>query len=162
MELALKYMLKQYNPVRPRRSLGSGLLVVPRIKSKQAEEAFSHYAPRIRISHPLQLLNPGWTLSASVRLFIYLWYCFNFELSCFLPTVYSTLNLPLCMKHAYDHSQSTVKWCLDLWWSSRPQREVMHMTPHSLFSSWVMMLFQKNMFRWCHSAARVRSPEAAA
>ena len=46
MELALNMtdMLEQYNPARPLRSLGRGLLVVPRAKSKQGEAAFSHYA----------------------------------------------------------------------------------------------------------------------
>lgn len=36
--------LKQYNPASPLRSLGSGLLVVPRAKSKQVEVAFRRYA----------------------------------------------------------------------------------------------------------------------
>lgn len=37
-------MLERYNPAKPLRSLGSGLLVVPAAKSKQGEVAFSHYA----------------------------------------------------------------------------------------------------------------------
>lgn len=39
-------MLEQYNPTRSLRSSDSGLLVVPRVKSRQGEMAFSYYAAK--------------------------------------------------------------------------------------------------------------------
>uniref|UniRef100_A0A3B3DKG4 Reverse transcriptase domain-containing protein n=1 Tax=Oryzias melastigma TaxID=30732 RepID=A0A3B3DKG4_ORYME len=48
--LAPKYMtdlLTQYVPARPLRSSGSGLLSVPRVRTKHGEAAFSFYAPQI-------------------------------------------------------------------------------------------------------------------
>ena len=37
-------LLPRYEPSRPLRSSGSGLLIVPRIKTKHGKAAFSHYA----------------------------------------------------------------------------------------------------------------------
>lgn len=59
-------MLVQYNPARPLGSLGRGLLIVPRAKTKQGEVAFSHYAAQrwnqlpddLKMPQPLLFLNP--------------------------------------------------------------------------------------------------------
>ncbi len=40
-------LLLRYEPSRPLRSSGAGLLSVPRVKTKQGEAAFSYYAPYI-------------------------------------------------------------------------------------------------------------------
>ena len=40
-------LLLHYDPPRPLRSSGTGLLVVPRVRTKQGEAAFSFYAPHI-------------------------------------------------------------------------------------------------------------------
>ena len=40
-------LLPRYEPPRPLRSSGTGLLSVPRVKTKYGEAAFSHYAPQI-------------------------------------------------------------------------------------------------------------------
>uniref|UniRef100_A0AAQ5X7A8 Reverse transcriptase domain-containing protein n=1 Tax=Amphiprion ocellaris TaxID=80972 RepID=A0AAQ5X7A8_AMPOC len=43
----IRDLLTQYIPTRPLRSSGSGLLLVPRVKTKHGEAAFSFYAPYI-------------------------------------------------------------------------------------------------------------------
>jgi len=53
--LAPKYiseMLEQYEPTRTLRTLGRGLLLVPRVKTKQGEGVFQFYAPKIWNSLP--------------------------------------------------------------------------------------------------------------
>ena len=48
-------LLPHYEPARLLRSAGSGLLVVPKIKSKDGRAAFGHYAPNIWNKLPVDL-----------------------------------------------------------------------------------------------------------
>ena len=48
-------LLPRYEPARSLRSAGSGLLVVPKIKSKHGKAAFGHYAPTLWNKLPIDL-----------------------------------------------------------------------------------------------------------
>lgn len=65
-------MLRSYEPPRPLRSSGAGLLIVPRVNSKSGEAVFSFYAPcccnaSLRISYVLRLF----PLNAASKLFFF-------------------------------------------------------------------------------------------
>ena len=66
-------MLIRYEPSRALRSSGTGLLTVPRVRTKQGEAAFSYYAPKIWNKLPENLRSAA-TLSSfksSLKTFLF-------------------------------------------------------------------------------------------
>ena len=73
-------LLVRYEASRPLRSSGTGLLSVPRIKTKHGEAAFSFYAPRLwnKLPENLLLLLYVCFLNAFSALFLTI-YCLAFS-----------------------------------------------------------------------------------